>query len=47
MNDFTEYEHSSAAFYEFGIKSYPKIIHVGDALNGKLSGSPSEDPERT
>jgi len=47
VNDFTDYEHSSASFYEKGIKNYSKIMHVGDALDGKLSGSPSEDPERT
>jgi len=47
VNDFTDYEHSSASFYEKGIKNYSKIMHVGDSLDGKLSGSPSEDPERT
>jgi len=38
--DFTDYEHSSASFYEREIKRYQKIIHVNDALASKLPGSP-------
>ena len=37
--DFIEYEHSSAAFYENGNKGYENIVHVHDALSGKLPGS--------
>jgi len=40
INDFTEYSHSSASFYEKGIKRYENIIHVNDALSGQLPGSP-------
>ncbi|MEJ0102842.1 MAG: hypothetical protein WDO19_09915 [Bacteroidota bacterium] len=32
VNDFTEYEHSSASFYEKGIKRYEKIIHINEVL---------------
>ena len=39
INDFTEYEYSSASFYEIGIKRYEKIVHVNDALYGQLPGS--------
>lgn len=37
--DFADYKHSSACFYERGIKRYEKIVHVKDALAGKLPGS--------
>ncbi|MGN6165625.1 MAG: transposase [Flavisolibacter sp.] len=40
VNEFTDYEHSSASFYERGIKRYEKIMHINDALSGKLPGSP-------
>ena len=39
-NDFTQYEYSSASFYERGIKKYENILHVNDALSGQLPGSP-------
>jgi len=32
VNDFTEYLHSSAAFYEKGVGSYNKILHVNEIL---------------
>jgi hypothetical protein len=40
LNDFTEYEHSSASFYEKGTKKYRHIVHVSEALASKLPGSP-------
>ena len=30
--DYTEYLHSSAAFYEKGIKSYDKLLHINEIL---------------
>ena len=39
VNDFTDYEHSSATFYERGVKRYDKVAHVNDALTSKLPGS--------
>lgn len=30
--DFTDYPHSSASFYEKGIKSYDKLLHVNEIL---------------
>ena len=30
VNDFTEYPHSSARFYEKGIKRYDKLIHIAE-----------------
>jgi len=39
VNDFTNYEHSSASFYERGIKRYGNLVHINDALSGKLPGS--------
>ncbi|HWI90601.1 MAG TPA: hypothetical protein VNT20_04960 [Flavisolibacter sp.] len=45
VNEFTDYEHSSASFYERGIKRYRNIVHVNDALASKLPGSlPSTKP---
>ena len=32
VSDFTEYEHSSASFYEKGIKKYKRVVHVNDVL---------------
>ena len=32
VNDFTDYEYSSASFYEKGIKKYEKHVHVNDVL---------------
>ena len=32
VNEFTEYEYSSASFYEKGIKKYAKLVHVNDVL---------------
>ena len=37
--DFTDYEHSSASFYERGIKKYENIVHVKHVLASKLPGS--------
>jgi REP element-mobilizing transposase RayT len=33
VNDFAEYEYSSASFYEKGIKKYQKLMHINDVLN--------------
>ena len=32
VNDFTDYEYSSASFYEKGVKRYEKLVHVNDVL---------------
>jgi putative transposase len=32
VDDYTDYEHSSAAFYERGLKRYKKLFHVGELL---------------
>ena len=32
VNDFTDYEYSSASFYEKGIKRYERLVHVNDVL---------------
>ena len=32
VNDFMDYEYSSASFYEKGIKKYEKLVHVNDVL---------------
>jgi REP element-mobilizing transposase RayT len=32
VSDFTEYEHSSASFYEKGIKKYKRVVHLNDVL---------------
>ena len=32
VNDFTDYTHSSAAFYEKGVKNYDKMLHVNEIL---------------
>jgi hypothetical protein len=37
--DFTDYEHSSASFYQRGERRYEKVMHVSDALAGKTPGS--------
>lgn len=39
VNDFTDYEYSSASFYEKGIKRYEKLIPLNDALNNLIPGS--------
>jgi hypothetical protein len=39
-SDFTGYEHSSANFYEKGIKKYERTVHINEALSSKLPGSP-------
>ena len=39
VSDFTDYEHSSASFYERGIKKYERIVHINEALSSKLPGS--------
>lgn len=33
VDDFTDYEYSSASFYEKGIKKYENLLHINDALN--------------
>ena len=40
VNDFADYEYSSAPFYEKGIKKYENLIHINDALNNLIPGSP-------
>jgi REP element-mobilizing transposase RayT len=37
VNDFTDYDHSSASFYEKGLKKYEHLVHLSDALSGKIS----------
>lgn len=32
VNDFTDYLHSSAAFYEKGVHQYKKLLHVNEVL---------------
>jgi len=49
VNDFADYEDSSASFYEKGIKTYEKLVHIDDALNSVPGsrlpqGSSYEDP---
>ena len=39
VSDFTDYEYSSASFYEKGLKRYEHLVHLSDALSGKLPGS--------
>lgn len=39
VNDFADYEYSNASFYEKGIKRYESLVHISDALSGKLPGS--------
>jgi REP element-mobilizing transposase RayT len=39
VNDFADYEYSSASFYEKGIKKYEKLMHINDALNNLIPGS--------
>jgi hypothetical protein len=39
VNDFTDYEHSSASFYEKRLKRYENLVQLSDALSGKLPGS--------
>jgi hypothetical protein len=40
VNDFADYEYSSAAFYEKGIKKYESLFHINDALNNLIPASP-------
>ena len=40
VNDFADYEYSSAPFYEKGIKKYENLVHINDALNNLIPGSP-------
>ena len=44
VNDFTDYEHSSASFYEKALKRYEYVVHLNDALSGKLPESLSARP---
>jgi len=39
VSDFTDYEHSTASFYEKGIKKYERIVHINEALSTKFPGS--------
>ena len=39
VNDFAEYQYSSAAFYEKGIKKYENLIHINDVLSNLIPGS--------
>ena len=39
VSDFTDYEYSSASFYEKRIKKYENIVHVNDVLASNLPGS--------
>jgi REP element-mobilizing transposase RayT len=39
VDDFTEYEHCSASFYERAVKKYENTVHVKGALFSKLPGS--------
>ena len=32
VNEFTDYLHSSAAFYEKGVKMYDKLLHANEVL---------------
>lgn len=41
VNDFGDYEYSSAGFYEKGIGKYEKIMHINDVLNNLIPGSRS------
>jgi len=36
VKDFTEYEHSSASYYERGMKRYEKLLNVYDVIDGRL-----------
>jgi hypothetical protein len=38
VNDFADYEYSSASFYEKGIKKYENLVHINDALNNLIPG---------
>jgi REP element-mobilizing transposase RayT len=40
VTEFTDYEHSSASFYEKGIKKYGHMVHINDALSMEIPGSP-------
>ncbi len=41
VNDFADYEYSSAGFYEKGIKKYEKLMHINNILNNQIPGSRS------
>lgn len=36
-NDFTEYEHSSASYYERSVKRYEKLVNVYDVVDGRFN----------
>ncbi|MBA2499223.1 MAG: hypothetical protein H0V30_05805, partial [Chitinophagaceae bacterium] len=45
VNDFTDYEYSSASFYEKGIKKYEKLVSIHDTLFNEIPGSrPTQGP---
>ncbi len=45
VNDFTDYEYSSASFYEKGIKKYEKLVSFHDTLFNEIPGSrPTQGP---
>jgi hypothetical protein len=39
VNNYTDYQYSSAAFYENGTRSN-NLVHVNDVLSGEIPGSP-------
>lgn len=39
VNDFADYDHSSASFYEKGIKKYEKLVNINYALEHLIPGS--------
>jgi len=41
VNDFAEYEYSSASYYEKGIKKYEKLVHIQDLLSNQIPGLPA------
>ncbi len=40
VNDFADYEYSSASFYEKGIKKYENLVHINNALNNAIPEPP-------
>ncbi len=40
VKDFTDYEYSSASFYEKEIKKYEKLVSIHNALHNGIPGSP-------
>jgi putative transposase len=42
VNDFADYEYSSASFYEKGIIKYERLTHIHDVLNGIPGSRPAQ-----